>query len=41
MREHLAAVRIQHRADLDAGFGRVALPTALDHKYPNAPTEWA
>lgn len=41
MRRHLAAVEIQHRSDLDNGFGRVALPTALDRKYPNAATEWA
>ena len=28
------------RADLEAGWGRVVLPTALDRKYPNAPSEW-
>jgi site-specific recombinase XerD len=38
--QHLAAVRIQHRSDLTAGAGWVALPTALHRKYPNAGREW-
>src|SRR5438309_2191997 len=33
---HLAAVRVQHQADLTAGAGWVELPTALLRKYPNA-----
>lgn len=37
---HLAAVRVQHRDDLAAGAGWVALPTALLRKYPNAGREW-
>jgi integron integrase len=37
---HLAATRRQHDADIRAGFGRVALPFALDRKYPEAATEW-
>jgi integron integrase len=37
---HLEGVRAQHQRDLAAGFGRVALPEALDRKYPNAATEW-
>ncbi len=32
--EHLATVRLQHSADLARGFDRVALPDALDRKYP-------
>ena len=38
---HLEVVRAQHRADLAAGAGWVALPTALLRKYPNAGREWA
>jgi integron integrase len=37
---HLEGVRAQHQRDVAAGFGRVALPEALDRKYPNAATEW-
>jgi integron integrase len=37
---HLERVRLRHIADLAAGCGRVALPTALADKYPNAATEW-
>ena len=37
---HVAAVRRLHEADLARGFGRVALPFALDRKCPSAPTEW-
>jgi len=40
MLDHLEAVRRQHTADLAAGEGRVALPDALDRKFPNAATEW-
>lgn len=40
LREHLDAVREQHRADLAAGVGRVVLPAALDHKFPNAGSQW-
>lgn len=38
---HLEGVRRLHHADLAAGFGRVALPGALDRKYPNASTDWS
>jgi integron integrase len=38
--DHLDGVRRQHAVDLARGFGRVALPDALDRKYPNAGTEW-
>jgi integron integrase len=37
---HLATVRAQHRDDLTAGAGWVALPTALHRKYPHAGREW-
>lgn len=31
----------QHQEDLRKGFGRVALPNALERKYPNAGRDWA
>ena len=37
----LAETRRLHERDLDAGFGAVWLPHALDRKYPNAAREWA
>jgi integron integrase len=37
---HLKRVRILHQQDLARGFGRVALPDALDRKYRNAASEW-
>ena len=37
---HLETVRQLHKADLAAGWGRVALPSALDRKYRNAAMEW-
>jgi integron integrase len=37
---HLGRVRQLHNADLQAGFGRVQLPEALDRKYPNAGRDW-
>ncbi len=37
---HVAAIQIQHRQDLAAGFGTVYLPFALARKYPNAAREW-
>jgi integron integrase len=40
LRAHLEKVRRQHEADLDAGLGRVPMPTALARKYPNADQEW-
>jgi len=40
LRAHLAAVKVQHDGDLSLGAGAVALPEALDRKYPNAPREW-
>jgi integron integrase len=40
LRSHLARVRTQHARDLARGLGAVALPDALDRKYPSAPREW-
>ncbi len=41
LREYLVDVKAQHRADIGAGAGAVALPGALSLKYPYAATEWA
>ena len=38
---HLQAVKLQHEKDLQRGLGSVALPNALERKYPNAGKEWA
>ena len=38
---HIEAVRCQHQEDIEKGPGRVALPNALERKYPNAGREWA
>ena len=40
LHEHLLGVKTQHERDLIDGVGRVALPFALDCKYPSAATEW-
>lgn len=40
LRTHLSRVRQLHERDLEAGFGRVYLPFALDRKYSNADREW-
>jgi site-specific recombinase XerC len=40
LKEHLERVRGQHLLDLRAGRGSVALPGALDRKYPHASWEW-
>ena len=37
---HLADVQRLHARDVAQGFGRVALPFALDRKFPCAPAEW-
>jgi integron integrase len=37
---HLQGVKRQHEEDLQKGLGRVALPDALERKYPNAGSEW-
>ena len=38
--KHLELIKEQHQHDLQQGIGRVALPNALDRKYPNAGKEW-
>ena len=38
--KHLQAVKRLHEEDLQKGLGRVALPNALERKYPNADREW-
>jgi integron integrase len=38
---HIEANRCQHQDDIKKGLGRVALPNALERKYPNAGREWA
>lgn len=40
LERHLARVKVQHEEDLEAGLGKVYLPTALERKYPNAEREW-
>ena len=41
LREHLVRVRALHTRDIEAGFGRVYLPYALERKYPSAAGDWA
>jgi integron integrase len=40
LREHLARVQERHRVAVAQGYGGVALPDALDRKYPRAHLEW-
>ena len=37
---HIEANRYQHQEDIRKGLGRVALPNALERKYPNAGRDW-
>ncbi len=41
LQRHLQTVKALHDADLQAGYGNVYLPNALERKYPNASREWA
>lgn len=41
LKQQIDKVRIIHEHDLEAGFGEVYLPYALERKYPNANTEIA
>ena len=41
LKQHLQRVKALHQQDLEAGFGAVYLPYALDKKYLNAEREWA
>jgi integrase len=38
--KHLELIKRQHQRDLKRGLGRVALPNALERKYPNAGKDW-
>jgi integron integrase len=40
LQAHLKRVLCLHERDLEAGYGKVYLPFALERKYPNAETEW-
>ncbi len=40
LQAHLVRVRALHEQDLQAGYGTVYLPYALERKYPAAPREW-
>lgn len=40
LKAHLEKVRVLHGDDLRGGTGSVALPGALERKYPGAPKEW-
>jgi integron integrase len=40
LRDHLIRVKALHEKDLSEGYGRVALPYALEIKYPKATREW-
>jgi integron integrase len=40
LKDHLGGVKQLHQRDLDAGYGSVYLPFALDRKYPNADRDW-
>lgn len=41
LKAHLQRVKALHQQDLEAGFGAVYLPYALDKKYPGAGRDWA
>ena len=41
LREHLERMRRQHQTDLARNAGSVALPHALDRKYPRSHREWS
>jgi integron integrase len=41
LQQHLQAVKQLHDRDLEAGFGNVYLPYALERKYPYAARAWA
>lgn len=40
LKAHLVKVRTLHQRDLEAGYGEVRLPHALERKYPRAAREW-
>jgi integron integrase len=41
LKRHLQGVRRVHQTDLEAGWGAVVLPHALERKYRNAAKEWS
>ncbi len=41
LRKQLLRAKLLHQQDLQAGFGSVLLPNALERKLPNAAREWA
>ena len=41
LERHLQKVKALHGEDLEAGFGNVCLPSALERKYPKAQWDWA
>ncbi len=40
LKDHLKKVKAIHERDVADGWGRVQMPSALDRKYPNTPTDW-
>jgi len=40
LQAHLERVKALHESDIEAGYGEVYLPHALDRKYPRAGREW-
>jgi integron integrase len=40
LKQHLQGVKRLHQLDLEAGYGSIDLPFALNRKYPNADREW-
>lgn len=40
LQDHFKNVKGIHKRDLAQGWGSVQMPTALDRKYPSAPTDW-
>jgi len=40
LQQHMERVKVLHGKDIDAGFGDVYLPFALERKYPSACQEW-
>ncbi len=40
LKQHLQGAKRLHQLDLEAGYGSVYLPFALDRKYPNADRDW-
>lgn len=41
LKQHLQKVQALHAEDLEAGYGEVFMPMALERKYPNAGKKWA